>query len=138
MPLVRYRQFGHRTPPQPIRITVPGWAGDNQQRADGSHEQPWHCMPFSEYARQGLELCYPYDNELTVRTIDGRVSLESEWGPPLDPGGQWPPFRPFGDDYYSYQLSLDLEVPAGWAVRTEPHPRYFTDPTFPCHSPCRR
>lgn len=41
----------------------------------------------------------------------------------------WPPFRAFGEDFYSYQLSLDLEVPAGWAVRTEPHPRYYTDPT---------
>ena len=28
---------------------------------------------------------------------------------------------------YSYQISLDLEVPEGWAIRTEPHPRYFTD-----------
>lgn len=128
MPLVTYRQFGHRTPPQPIRLAVPGWAGDKQPRSDGSHEQPWHCMPFSEYARQGIELCYPYDSELTVRTVDGKVSLEADWGPPLD-DGQWPPFRPFGDDYYSYQLSLDLAVPPGWAVRTEPHPRYFTDPT---------
>jgi hypothetical protein len=24
---------------------------------------------------------------------------------------------------------LDVEVPKGWAVRTEPHPRYYTDPT---------
>ena len=39
----------------------------------------------------------------------------------------WPPFRTFGADFYSYQLSLDLEVPPGWAVRFEPHPRYFTD-----------
>ncbi|MDE2405323.1 MAG: hypothetical protein KGM17_11715 [Sphingomonadales bacterium] len=133
MPLVRFRQSGQRIPPRPIRMNVPGWGGDRQPRADGSHEQPWHCMPFSEYAGQGIELCYPYDNPLTVRTIDGRVSLESDWGPPPRDAGQWPPFRPFGDDYYSYQLSLDLEVPPGWAVRTEPHPRYFTDAT--CSTP---
>jgi hypothetical protein len=41
----------------------------------------------------------------------------------------WPPFRSFGADYYSYQIALDLEVQAGWAIRTEPHPRYFTDAT---------
>jgi hypothetical protein len=41
----------------------------------------------------------------------------------------WPPFRAFGEDYYSYQISLDLEVPSGWAIRTEPHPRYYTDAT---------
>ncbi len=44
--------------------------------------------------------------------------------------GVWPPFRPFGDDDYSHQLSLDLEVPPGWAARSEPHLRYFTDPTY--------
>jgi hypothetical protein len=57
------------------------------------------------------------------------VRLEAEWGPPVDPDMMWPPFRPFGEDFYSYQLSLDLQVPPGWAVRTEPHPRYYTDPT---------
>jgi hypothetical protein len=57
------------------------------------------------------------------------VRLEAEWGAPIDPDMMWPPFRPFGAEYYSYQLSLDLEVPPGFAVRTEPHPRYFTDAT---------
>ncbi len=129
MPTVRFRQFGDRPDPQPIRVTVPGWAGEKQPRADGNHEQPWHCIPFSESARYGLELVYPYDAELTVTTVDGRVRLDADWGPAPQGMGAWPPFRPFGDDYYSYQLSLDLEVPPGWAVRSEPHPRYFTDPT---------
>ena len=41
----------------------------------------------------------------------------------------WPPFRSFGQDYYTYQLLLDLKVEKDWAVRTEPHPRFYTDPT---------
>jgi hypothetical protein len=41
----------------------------------------------------------------------------------------WPPFRAFGEDYYSHQIALDLQVPKGWAIRTERHPRYFTDAT---------
>ena len=41
----------------------------------------------------------------------------------------WPPFRSFGQDYYTYQLLLDLKVGKEWAVRTEPHPRFYTDPT---------
>ena len=36
---------------------------------------------------------------------------------------------PFGDLYYTYQVSLDLKVEEGWAIRTEPHPRFYTDPT---------
>lgn len=131
MPVVKFRQFGDRPAPQPIRVTVPGWAGAKEPRADGRHEQPWHCIPFSESARYGLELVYPYEAELRVTTEDGRVRLNADWGPaPASMAGAWPPFRPFGHDYYSYQLSLDLEVPPGFAVRTEPHPRYFTDPTY--------
>ncbi|MDE2301151.1 MAG: hypothetical protein KGK11_01160 [Sphingomonadales bacterium] len=132
MPLVRYRFHGTCNPPQPIRVTVPGWAGDRQPRADGNHEQAWHCIPFSEYARYGLELVYPYEQELHVTTVDGQVRLTADWGPPPAPGAMWPPFRTFGEDFYSCQLSLDLEVPPGWAVRTEPHPRYFTDATNSC------
>jgi len=129
MPEVRYRIYGERPPPQPIRITVPGWAGTKDPRSDGSHEQPWHCISFSESARYGLELLYPHAPELRVSNVDGQVRLDADWGEPPEGEAMWPPFRLFGADYYSYQLSLDLAVPAGWAVRTEPHPRYFTDPT---------
>ncbi len=129
MPLVKYRLHGHRPPPQPTRMAVPGWGGEAQPRVDGNHEQPWHCMPFSESAKYGLELLYPFDEELRVHWRRGRLVLDAAWGAPPDPDMMWPPFRTFGEDYYSYQLSLDLLPPPGWAVRTEPHPRFFTDPT---------
>ena len=129
MPLLKYRLHGHRPPPQPIKLAVPGWGGDPQPRADGNHEQPWHCLPFSESARYGVEMLYPFEEELRVTSHRGRVVLDADWSVPVDDGLMWPPFRPFGKDYYSYQLSLDLAAPAGWAVRVEPHPRYFTDPT---------
>jgi hypothetical protein len=129
MPTLKYRLHGHRLAPQPIKVTAPGWGGDPQPRADGSHEQPWHCTPFSESARYGVEVCYPFDEELRVTKQDGGVVLDADWGEPVDEDMMWPPFRSFGEDYYSYQLSLDLQAPPGWAVRTEPHPRYFTDPT---------
>ena len=129
MPTLKYRLHGHRPPPQPVQLQIPGWAGAQQPRADGNHEQPWHCTPFSESARYGVELHYPFAEELRVSWFRGRVLLEADWGEPVDPEMMWPPFRSFGEDYYSYQLSLDLQVPPGWAVRTEPHPRYFTDPT---------
>jgi hypothetical protein len=35
--------------------------------------------------------------------------LDGNFGPPPEGhGGQWPPFRTFGDLYYTYQASLDL------------------------------
>ena len=129
MPTLKFRLHGQRLPPQVTKLQVPGWGGESQPRADGSHEQPWHCTPFSESARYGVEICYPFEQELSVSSRDGRVVLDADWGEPADDSMMWPPFREFGEDYYSYQLSLDLQPPPGWAVRTEPHPRYFTDRT---------
>lgn len=127
MPLVAYRMHGPLPPPQPVQMPVPGWAGEAQPRADGSHEQVWHCAPFSESARYGLEVLYPFEPELRVRMEEGQVVLDADWGPdPLD-GLNWPPFRPFGEAYYSYQILLDLKVDPGWAIRVETHPRYYAD-----------
>ena len=38
-------------------------------------------------------------------------------------------FRNFGDHFYTYQILLDLKVEKGMAIRTEPHPRFYTDRT---------
>ena len=129
MPVVRYRSVGPGLPPRRTEVPVPGWAGEPVPRADGKHEQVWHCAPFSEGAKYGLEVLYPFDAELRVRTEDGRVKLDADWGPDPRNGLEWPPFRSFGERFYSYQIVLDLKVPAGWAVRTEPHPRYYADLT---------
>ena len=127
MPRVTYRLHGPGLPPQPTQVPVPGWGGEPQPRADGSHEQVWHCAPFSEGARYGLEVLYPFEPELRVRTAEGQVVLEADWGEDPDNGLNWPPFRPFGEAYYSYQIVLDLKVEPGWAIRIEPHPRYYAD-----------
>ncbi len=47
LPTLKYRLHGQRPPPQPIQLAIPGWGGAPEPRADGSHEQPWHCTPFS-------------------------------------------------------------------------------------------
>lgn len=129
MTSVKYRHFTPGLDPRRTKLEIPGWAGERQPRHDGSHEWPWHCVPFSESARYGIELFYPYENELHVRTENGRLVLNGDFGPPPSTGGQWPPFRTFGETYYTYQVSLDLKPPAGYAFRTEPHPRFYTDPT---------
>ena len=123
---VKYRLFEPRLAPRRTKLEVPGWSGQPEPRRDGSHEYAWHCLPFAEAAQYGIELFYPFDNELRVTKRKGRVALESDWGPDPRTGIYWPPFRPFGEEYYSYQLLLDLRLPDDMAVRTEPHPRYYT------------
>jgi hypothetical protein len=125
---VKFRLFEPRLAPRRTKMEIPGWAGKAEPRRDGSLEQPWHCVPFSESAQYGIELIYPYDNELRVTTRDGKLVLDGDFGPPPSSGVEWPPFRTFGERFYTYQLLLDLKVPDGMAIRTEPHPRFYTDP----------
>jgi hypothetical protein len=127
MPTVKYRAYDARLRPRRTRLEVPGWAGLQAPRADGSHEYPWHCVPFSEAARAGLELCYPYDEELRVSTRGGVLVFELGTGEILQPGGEGPPFRSFGREYFTFRSSIDLQPEPGWAIKIETHPRFYSD-----------
>jgi hypothetical protein len=129
MQQVKFRAHNPRLAPRRTKLEIPGWAGQREPRADGSQEYPWHCMPFAEGARYGIELFYPFDNELKVSTSQGRLVLDGDFGPRPEAGLQWPPFRTFGEKYYTFQILLDLKVGDGLAIRTEPHPRFYTDST---------
>jgi hypothetical protein len=124
---VKCRLFERRLAPRRTKLEIPGWGGESVPRRDGNREQPWHCVPFTESAQYGVEIFYPYDNELHVSTRDGKLVLDGDFGPGPGTGIEWPPFRTFGDKFYTYQLLLDLKVEDGMAVRTEPHPRFYTD-----------
>jgi hypothetical protein len=128
MPTVKYRLVNPNLRPRRTRLEVPGWAGKPEPRVDGSHEYPWHCVPFSEAARAGIELFYPYDEEFRVTTRDGDLIFMGARGETLEPGMR-PPFRSFGKEYYTYQILIDLKVEDGFAIKTETHPRFYTDVT---------
>jgi tetratricopeptide (TPR) repeat protein len=130
---IPYRTFHKAIPPQPIRVKVPGWAGSPQIRMqNGSEPQPWHCPPFVDASGYGLELLYPYETECHVVNENGEVRIE--WDPSKEPGGVAGPgefglFAPKPTKFYSFGTSVDLQAPPGYALRTGPHPRFFTDET---------
>ncbi len=128
MHTVKYRLFEPRLQPRRTKLEMPGWAGEPEPRRDGSHEHVWHCMPFTEGAQYGIELFYPFDDELRVSRRDGQLIFDGDFGPAPDGDLQWPPFHAFGENYYTYQILIDLKVADGMAVRSEPHPRFYTDP----------
>jgi len=132
MHTVKYRLIDPRLSPRRTKLEMPGWAGKPEPRRDGSHEYAWHCMPFTEGAQYGIEIFYPYDNELRVSRRGNEIVLDGDFGPDPQNGLQWPPFRSFGESYYTYQLLLDLKVADEMAVRTEPHPRFYTDENDEC------
>jgi hypothetical protein len=126
---IKFRLVNPGLQPRKTKLEMPGWAGEPAPRTDGSHEYAWHCAPFTEGAQYGIEVFYPYENELHVSKKDGALHFDGDFGPAPDDDLQWPPFRSFGRDYYTHQLLLDLQVDEDWAVRTEPHPRFYTDTT---------
>ena len=119
MQVVKYRLKNPLLRPRRTRLEIPGWAGQAEPRADGSHEYAWHCVPFSEAAKAGIELFYPHETELHVTTRGGELLLTGDWGELPDPDLLWPPFRTFGTEYYTYQILIDLKVDEGFAVKTE-------------------
>jgi hypothetical protein len=126
---LKYRMSGDDLRPRRTKLEIPGWAGQPERRADGSHEYAWHCVPFSEAATYGVEVFYPYANEFRVHTKNGELIFEGDFGPPPQPDRNWPPFRNFGDAYYTYQILLDLKPEPGFAIKVETHPSFYTDAT---------
>lgn len=126
---IKYRMTGQPLTLRRTKMQIPGWSGQAEPRVDGSHEYAWHCLPFTEAAQYGIEALYPYQNELRVSTRQGKLVFDGDFGADPGDGRQWPPFRSFGEAFYTCQLLLDLKVEAGFAVKIEPHPRVFTDST---------
>lgn len=113
---IAYR-LGKALPPRPIKLQIPGWAGTDNYHGDGGKAQPWHCVPFVEGSTYGIEFLYPHEEEQIVTRVDGKVIFSNENLP----------FKCFAEGHYGYQSGTDLKVPDGYAVRLEPHPRYFVD-----------
>ena len=134
---VKYRTWFKGIPPRPIKLQIPGWAGEPNGHTNGDRPQPWHCPPFVEGSTYGLELCYPFDTECHVKLVDGKVKFEGDFtqeraecpeNVPL------PPFMCFAPGHFGMTSALDIKVPSGYVLRTEPHPRFYTDETYtvPC------
>ena len=118
-------------PLKAIRISTPGWAGEPVKMEDGAAIQPFHCLPFVEGSTYGLELQYPHATECHVINEGGvpRFSWDflNEPGGSLK-GGEFLFFSPVQNaKYYLFNTRLDILPPPGHVIRTEPHPRFFTD-----------
>lgn len=121
---VKWRSHSeHEIAPRPIKLDVPGWAGD-KVHGDGVKPQPWHCMPWIEGSTYGIELVFSWD-EFRISTVDGKLVVE---GSDERLNGHVP-FKTFAPGHYGFGSGLDIQVPDDHILRLEPHPRYFTDQT---------
>lgn len=135
---VRYRCHRKGLPPQPIKLKIPGWAGDNHDHSNGAKPQPWHCTPFVDGSTYGLELLYQFSNPCRVVNEDGNIRFDGKYSKEEeDLGLQWPPFQMFAPGHYGFTSSLDIVGPPDHIIRIESHPRYYTDLTnsVPCVVP---
>jgi tetratricopeptide (TPR) repeat protein len=131
---VKYATYGKAPAPRPMRLSAQDhWAGAPQKMRDGSEPQPWHCLPFVEGSTYGLELVYPFENECHV--VNDGTDIRFEWDYATEPGGgvtggEFITFFPKAPSkFYLFNARIDVQAPPGHVLRTEPHPRYFTDET---------
>lgn len=151
---IKYRNYYLGNPPRPTKLKIPGWSGDSKDHSDGSVAQPWHCLPFVEGSTYGYEYLYPFKTkchvyrndigELVFDGIDqdGRIGDFSQetWtmaedGSPIGPNKPkkvTAPMMSFAKDHYGMTSLIDLQPPEGYVIRTEPHPRFYTDTTGTC------
>ena len=136
---IKYRSWFKGGVPKQIKLDIPGWAGNPNSHSNGSEPQPWHCPPFVEGSTYGIELCYPFDTECHVRNINGSIIFDGDFEEENKqcPDIKLPPFVAFASGYFGMTSSLDIKVPEGYVLRTEPHPRFYTDcsGTVPCCLP---
>jgi Flp pilus assembly protein TadD len=130
---VKYRAYANALPPQAIKLKVPGWAGRAEKMEEGAQGQPWHCLPFGEGSTYGLELVYPHATECHVVNDNGTVRIEFDFQKEpggILTGGEFTFFSPVHTPkYYAFAPKIDIQAPPGYALRIEPHPRFFTDDT---------
>lgn len=136
---IKYRTWYKGMAPNPIKLKIPGWAGDPNKHQNGDKPQPWHCLPFIEGSTYGLELCYPFDSECRVSMIDNEIKFDGDFSQETTncPHVSFPPFLAFAPGHFGTTSALDIKVPEGYVLRTEPHPRFYTDTTntVPCCIP---
>lgn len=131
--IIKYRKVGKALAPQPIRLQVPGWGGSAELKMrNGSEPQPWHCPPFVDGAAYGLELIYHY--EVPCQVVNENGDVRFRWNYSKEPGGIYGPdefgvFAPRPNKFYFFATLIDLQPPPGYLLRTQPHPRFYTDET---------
>ena len=131
--LIKFAASGKAIPPQPIRIKTPGLGGAADKMEDGANPQPWHCLPFVEGSTYGLELVYQY--ETTCHVVHDNGTIRFDWDFASEPGavltgGEFVAFSPLAaSKFFMFNTMLDIEPPPGYVIRSEPHPRCFTDDT---------
>jgi hypothetical protein len=131
--IVKYRTWYKGVPPRPIKLKIPGWAGENRKHSNGTEPQPWHCTPFVDGCIYGYELIYPFESECRVSLKNGEITFEGDFkNDTWNSNKSKAPMSTFAKNHYGMSSSLDLEPPEGYVIRTETHPRFYTDTTGTC------
>ncbi len=114
--------------PRRTRLEIPVGRAIPSPARTVRRNMPGTASPFRRRPRAGSS-CSTLRQRAAREHSDGKLVFEGAFAEPGEPGPQGPPFRSFGDAYYTYQILIDLKVDEGWAIKTETHPRFYTDRT---------
>ena len=104
MHTIKYRMTGENLRPRRTKLEIPGWAGQPEPRVDGSRDTPGIAFPSRRRRNMASKSLSRTPNELRVTTTNGRLVFDGDFGPPPDEQRNWPPFRAFGEQFYTYQF----------------------------------
>jgi Tfp pilus assembly protein PilF len=130
---IKYRTSGGVMGPRVPKVSFETWAGSPElKKENGSQPQPWHCPLHVSGCTHGVELIYSHETETRIFNDNGRIRIE--WDRKVDPDGSHGPKNftlsaPPPSQNYLFATGLDIQVPPGYVLRTEPHPRFFSDTT---------
>jgi Tfp pilus assembly protein PilF len=130
---IKYRTIGGALPPRVPKVSFETWAGSPAlKKENGSQPQPWHCPLHVAACTHGVELLYPHETETYILNDNGKIRIE--WDRTLDPNGANGPKNftlsaPPPSQNYLFATGLDLQAPPGYVLRTETHPRFYSDTT---------
>lgn len=124
--------------PRITRPAVPGFAGEMPPKGgskpkpgletpDAKGEaQPFHCMPFLEAIRYGIEVPFQWQVPIDVMSFDGQnIKVEGDFATYTKNAQS---VSQFAKGHYGVNSHLQCQMPPGWGGLILPHARWFDDP----------
>ena len=131
---LKYRQLTNELPPKLIHLELEGWAGSPSEHKTERKIQPYMCKPFVDANTYGLEIFYPFNTEITVTKINGKIEITAEdWNKDAEIVQKiGVPVGCLGESHFSMNTCLDIMVEKNYVLRIENHPRFYAEDDVPC------
>lgn len=132
---LKYRHLNNEFAPKPIHLELEGWSGAPTEHRKEQKIQPYMCKPFVDANTYGIEICYPFNTEITVSKNNGIIQIiaEDDWKKDTEIVQKIGiPVGCLGEKHFSMNTCLDIMVDEKYVLRIENHPRFYSEDNVAC------